>query len=871
MHSIGVANVALNLFQKLNIEQSSLIKKTIENISLFSESIFLAGILHDIGKIDSNFQQFINSKKVTDFECEPSDGVHFLEDKKDNKFSFLKYPRHNEISWAISTQLFPNNKILQYAIYYHHAKVIRQNNNKKLPEWTPSQILDLSFTQANLRSNTELFFNEILKHINCLNNMELTIRALHNTSSNLTINCADHVVPKFLFSNVQYENYTPEKREEKDLIEIKNLLIRSLIVSADRIISTLSSEELEDCVVDNNWEYLSNKYFNEDNNLLNSISNMLDNFHVKNESNPINRQRDEQQKDVAKRLSDKKDIATLFGPAGCGKTKIFLELYKNKQTKSNLGNKKLFIITPRKMICSSLFNELRKEYIPNAKIELITGEEKLFWDGNCIINSENSVNVNSEVTITTIDQLISVMLSHKKIDLLLEFLDSYVVFDEFHEFFNISGVVILFKIFLRLKSMLEESNTLLVSATPNYYFLKNILNINPEKSVEYIDTFNKEKYNFLFSTYNIETADKNQLEKSILFDVQKPGTIVIFNTAKQSQTSSIKVNGENLINFHSKFTPEDKNEIYKKILKNWKNKDPACDKVLRSGPIVQASLNISTMNLVTQVCSAENWLQRLGRANRFASKTGIANVTTVLSDKTANGQITNNSEMKFLEKIAASRQTFSWIQFLLNHKTNEENSFETTLTDIYVKYKEFHSLQNVQKSYSEDFEKTIEDSFIIFTNDYTPIEYWKSLKSNKKNKLSSKSIRGNSIYVLPVKYDIYQQQLGDWLYLPNENIESKKLMTLSEKDLIGKEHLFNYQIDILRNIKINGFNHATYESTNKYKSMTPYKIKIEAKNGSSPLLLSYTQNIAKHKEYNQGGIFYVTKGNVKIGLYEMSI
>ena len=119
-HLFGVAYLA-----KLFVE------KVIPNDENLAKAVFLAGVWHDVGKIDSSFQGWIKLNKK--FQELSEDGEHI--DKKTGKFSWQKYPRHNELSlflFELFNAMSLNKETLsrvKHTIYWHHAKPLR---NKKM-------------------------------------------------------------------------------------------------------------------------------------------------------------------------------------------------------------------------------------------------------------------------------------------------------------------------------------------------------------------------------------------------------------------------------------------------------------------------------------------------------------------------------------------------------------------------------------------------------------------------------------------------------------------------------------------------------------------------------------------------------------------
>ena len=109
----------------LNIDSINVLKyKNIKNV------IFNAGLFHDLGKLDDNFQNYIG--KITSADVE-----HF--DVQNEDFDINEYPLHHEISFALLSSLqqlnvpklkpFEKNALL-YTVYYHHANPLRDDPDK---------------------------------------------------------------------------------------------------------------------------------------------------------------------------------------------------------------------------------------------------------------------------------------------------------------------------------------------------------------------------------------------------------------------------------------------------------------------------------------------------------------------------------------------------------------------------------------------------------------------------------------------------------------------------------------------------------------------------------------------------------------------
>ena len=120
-HLYAVGYVAQQLYMHFYPEQE-----------VISQSVFVAGCLHDIGKLDPQFQAWVIKPKNRDNI--PEDGQHI--DKPKNHFE--DHPRHNEISVLIYELLddrslkainTTNKRAIKHVIYWHHAKPFRKEDS----------------------------------------------------------------------------------------------------------------------------------------------------------------------------------------------------------------------------------------------------------------------------------------------------------------------------------------------------------------------------------------------------------------------------------------------------------------------------------------------------------------------------------------------------------------------------------------------------------------------------------------------------------------------------------------------------------------------------------------------------------------------
>ena len=805
-------------------------KKLVQNDDNLAVAVFVAGCLHDIGKLDPEFQNWIvkTNKKSIDEQL-PENGQHI-----DNaRFSFDKHARHNEISLLLyqffdSPQNLANrelSEIVEHAIYWHHAKPIRKEEYETFRDIYRK--LDKSLGSYKL--------GDLLKSVDMLVNSANQLALDYQENQTLQIRGFKKEVDESQVGSFKKTNLPAYKEYElEDSIDTyrrsvsgnaKKNIARACVITADRLVSALSAERLDDLIGNKSLHTLLVKVLCNESDLSTQIQYCLDGF----EQRFPERKRNSAQTEAAKKLIEVEHVAVLKGPAGCGKTKIALEWAALTKAK------KIIWVCPRVQVCQGLFKDLQgKEYLPNAKLEICTGEIKQTLDSGKPVDTLEGSEFSGDIVITTIDQILNTIITHTNVTSLVAFMNTHVVFDEYHEYIHMPAFNLLFAELVECKNLQEKNaKALLVSATPNDFFVKELLQIDREDVIG-IDSFNQSRYQIRFEPFDEAKAD----ETNPLFQSQPKNSIVISNTATTAQHSFIVNQAkENAALLHGKFTKSDKLSLFDKIFNAFKQ-DGNRKKydLLRSGPIVQASLNITCDHMVTEFTLAENWLQRLGRLDRFGEREELNQYITAVPQTLAEGRGTGACA-RFLSSLNCLQSAKAWYEFLKDKQITDQ---PVTIAQIYQLYAEFYLSEGGKKAVEQDLIAALKKSVQVIANKvHDPICFPKKKSRKVKKKLKKSSLRGDSRYVQMAICKVNKD--GNIEFVNQYACDSQEhIYTMSVTGIEGS--IFNKDDKNLLNFMHQ--KHHKFKSAKQQKRVTAdstYIIKGKAIEPEFPIFISYTE------------------------------
>lgn len=893
-HLFAVGFLAYHIIKLLKIDNNNL-----------ARSAFIAGILHDIGKIDPQFQQWVTnkftkpSKKMVN-EDEPDDitlsddGVHIDSTVKGfSKFTFETHPRHHEISWLIACSLLQdeikNNtnlsndqlKQILHGVYWHHTRPYRKGGDflkGDIEDGLLNKSLNGSWDKFNqnliaifkdIKSFSEKFdkddvnFNQLIPFWNL--QYELTSKEM-----------PDYKEFKF---DKKTDNLTIEEILPRIKINALHNLVRMAVINADRIVSKMPSEDLTEYLAEGSLLKALDDVLQEDSHLKFEIDRCIQGFKQKypnSERNQSQAKASDELKKVGEYTGFDKDyIAVLQGPAGCGKTKIALEWA------SKTDVQKIVWVCPRVQVGLGILQDLTQaDYLPNSKIEIFTGEyKKILSNGQSFDEAEEtkaSDYFSGDIVITSIDQVVNNIISHQKVNGMIDFMQAHVVFDEFHELIPMPAFNLLFAELIEAKKMRQQhANTLLVSATPHDFYIKNILKLD-ETDIVRVESFNQADYQIIFKTYDDQNGEVSPLIVDKVADDKV--TFIITNTAQEAQIGFLlNQNDENAILLHSKYTKQDKAEWFEKVYDCFKEQGNGNYQVLRSGPIVQASLNISCERMFTDMTSPENWLQRLGRLDRF-DKNNALNVYTTVLPKTAETGKQSSSKAKFLANMNVWHSSVVWLNFVKDYMADKGDIVK--INDLYQVYQAFYADEKCKNEVEKDLSKSFKES-VKMINDkiIDPI----SMPSRQKQKegiakIANISLRGDNRFVQMAVCEVNNQLkptfLDEYAY-PEDTDHSKITVGLTESTNRIQGGRFemrdsNKDLVTFMHKKHHNIMSGKYPDEKFKATRFDWELLKLARSPEFPIYLSYTtkdlEPIGGERERHEYAMYYVKIAKQPVGM-----
>jgi CRISPR-associated endonuclease/helicase Cas3 len=856
-HLFAVGYTAYRIIQKFELNDGDKL----------AQAVFVAGCWHDMGKVDFGFQDWLAKelkKGILDLDI-PESGQH--DDKKSTN-----YPRHNEISlllfYLLNKQKFPNSNIKKYAehsIYWHHDKWFRgieRNGEHK------SFSLDMVYNKLLETKNVKTMF-EVTR---ALTNQINIISESYMDDDSMLIDKSYSVAQEEKLNNIEKEMLPKYKSYLEKLIvnkyqdnikeNAKNNLARTAVITADRLISSLSSEALARHLEEKTLDNLIESAFIKESGLSRAIQDCLDGFEKKYPNSERNQQQAKAVTDLAK---EEVNVGVLNGAAGCGKTKIALEWAAKTSVK------KIIWVCPRVQVCQGLFHDLTTpDYLPNAKIEINTGEFKQIAQfGNKPEDTPTGQEFSGDIVITTIDQITNAIITHRSVTSLVAYMNAHVVFDEYHEYINMPAFNLLFAELVECKKLQNNAKALLVSATPNYYFVEELLGL---KNIIGIESFNQSQYQIKFTYFD----EAKQDESNPLYQPHPKNTFVISNTAITAQQSFIaNQRDENAILFHGKFKKSDKQELFNKVFECFKESGNHQYDLLRSGPIVQASLNISCDKMVTEFTHAENWLQRLGRLDRFGKNTELNLYITAIPETLANGKQTGKCA-RFLNSLHCLQSAKAWYEFLKSELI-EDNP--VTINQLYKLYQRFYKNNTHLAAIEEDLKKALNKSIgVINRKVLDPVSFpHKKQPQDAKVRIKKQSLRGDNRFVQMAVWNIdndKEEFPNEYAYDENDEFECEtKNLTLEVSLIEGRDFSGekNPNKDLL---SIMFKNHYKILSDKMGKAITKprslFEYKKESLTADNPIYVSYTPEDLRRLNGNDRNpcpyaIYYAEGKNQPIG------
>ncbi len=563
----------------------------------------LACLLHDLGKINPNFQKKLKGETVNDYSNHAYISVCAL----------VNFTINNQ---KLLSELFNTTDKTEFFLRIHQIISLIAHHHGDIPNFE-ALITKSEFENANnFLIKNELLLSEFL---------EIKLEFKHN---------------KFISSDLnrsisQFTTFSDNKRKKWQEFAIDNFL------NTQFSFASLIEADKRDAGDLNNYSFNEKIEFSI-NELSNSLETTFQNFKSETELNKLRTDiRIEAANGIKTSLANNKRIFTLTAPTGAGKTYALLSLANEIQKlKGKLGIiyalPFLSITEQVEKICNEDL-KLKNVLSINSKSnnERIDEAQKLYESNQ---NAENLKKILTEeftestfdhpFIITTFVQLFETLVSNKNSTLLKlpNFANRIFLIDEVQAL--PPRLYIFFTAWLDAFCRKNNSYTILSTATMPHFQIKNKEYLDDLKKPELlfkeycepskiIENPNKYFDTDTFNRYKIEIIENDNFTINSLIEhinQQTESCLVILNTIDDTKQlyEAIKENS-NAILLNTHFIPEDRIEkirISKEYLKNSEKI------VLVSTQLIEAGVDIDFPIVYRDLCPLPSLIQSAGRCNR---------------------------------------------------------------------------------------------------------------------------------------------------------------------------------------------------------------------------------------------------------------
>ena len=561
-HLVGVARYSVEVLKSLGLSD--------EKLKELLPCVYLAGLIHDIGKLDPAFQKYILSKKIQKQDAEKSEtNAEELRIKEAGWHQVF----HHEISWLVlanyrypsmASSVFKPLDAIRYAVYWHHPKAEERNSVNEIKIALGSSY---DFTQ---------YSDFLLKLMENFTHPDFISKFQSNDENDLT------TPPYFIqgkggdFSNID--------------AQARNMIVLSCLMEADREVSSWEPKGLDLYIASEKLPFP---------------------MKVKGQSNwnlTLNKlpdTRSQAQLQGAEHLAKSQMSVGALDP-GAGKTTLAL-LWKYFQK----NNRALIVALPKRRQVTALYDTVVLDYERTFSTELSLSIQAAHTGQVQLSNNGEKVVLNSDINILVFDRFLSSFYKRGQFNEFVKMLNSDLVLDEYHEFMNTTKMLPSLLVIMKIRSWLVSGGkTLLLSGTPDPALTQLI--------------FKGQDFELLPRTFfpeiSLNKCDYLVSSKATPKKLAFTDCLFSFNRVSDAQSFFLQNRKENEIKIvHSKYTAQDLEVKISDVIKSC-GKDSNQSVSAVTSTMLQSSYNISFKNAMLTLAHPNVIAQFLGRKNRFGTK-----------------------------------------------------------------------------------------------------------------------------------------------------------------------------------------------------------------------------------------------------------